>query len=102
MIVPSSCREIGEVAGPFEKRRCVNQSRRKSTYFAGTLVVTKKEQLIFHDRGADGASELITFEYAPFLIEVVFGVEFLIAKEFVSRAVNLVGAALGDDIHNGA
>ena len=94
--------EIGEVAPTLEQRRHVDQSRGDTAYFARALVVTKKEQLVLHDREADGTSELVALERTPIQIEVIAGVQLFVAEEFVSRAVNLVGPTLRDHVDDGA
>ena len=69
------------------------------------LGVDEKEGLVLYDRAAEAGAELIANERILRVgsgIEVIAGGHRIHAIELVSRAVKLVGAAPGDDIHDGA
>src|SRR5581483_4436125 len=59
-----------------------------------SLVIDKKEGVILFDRSAEGPSELVLTErrLTPSGIEVVVGVQLVIAQEFENIAVVLVRA----------
>jgi hypothetical protein len=63
-----------------------------------SFVVAEGEGLVFLERTAEGATELIALERRDGrAIEVVAGIERTVAKEFKGGAMKLVAAALGDD-----
>ena len=74
--------------------------------FADAFVIDEEERLVLNDGTAKGAAELIVVKRFLRLasrlirggIEIIAGVEGGVAEEFESRAVELVGAAFGDDV----
>ena len=70
------------------------------------LIGTEEEPLIFDDRSANSVRRTDSRATNPWAAgaveEEVVRVQVFIAKEFEQRAVKLIGAALGDDVHIGA
>ena len=63
------------------------------------LDIGKEKGLVFLDRSADRAAELIEVELFGIRGEKATRVEFSIAEEFEEAAVNGIGAVLGGDQH---
>src|SRR5207244_1175175 len=87
-------RERREVAG--HHRRCRNIRDGVPRVLAGrrTLKTSKEEKLVFDNRSAEGAAELIAFQAAIFDCKILAGVEQVVADEFKKVAVELIGAGL--------
>src|SRR6202035_1026177 len=70
----------------------------KTEILSVTLIVTKKEDLVAADGAAERAAEVVALELGDLLlIEVVACIERAVAQEFVGGAMQLIGAASGDD-----
>src|SRR5215472_4079785 len=74
--------------------------------FAKALIVDKEEGLVFANRYAEGAAEIVTLQggdtLAVGVVEPGVGVHHGVSEELVSAAVELVGAGARDDVDDGA
>ena len=74
--------------------------------FAQRFEVDEEEGLVAPDRAAEGAAKLVSPEIpdwpAVAIGEVVIGVHFRVAKEFVDHAAKLVTARLDDHVYDAA
>src|SRR5258708_26868998 len=89
--------------GIINRRDVCEQSRIVGGRFGASLslVIGEDKCLVFSDRSANGAAKLIL----PQQVEAgrgenADGVEFVITKIVVKRTVDVVGAALGDDVYD--
>ena len=66
------------------------------------LIRGEEEQLVFHDRAAHIASELIRLVRRPGLCEEVTGIQRVIAKVIERCAVERIGPGLDREVDDGA
>jgi len=65
-----------------------------------SLVVHKKEELLFEDGAGEVDTKLIELQgHFRARREVIPGVESVVAQEFKNSAMKVIGSGLGDDIH---
>jgi hypothetical protein len=90
--------DLCEVALAFEK--CGHRSEEGlADPLIGLFVVPEVEQLVFYDRAADGAAELVLtqlWDWEALIVEVVLGIKVAISKKFVGRSMQLVRSILSD------
>ena len=88
---------VGKISGPF---RVGGNSRNEGIALAeaGSLVVAKDEGAVFPDRPAQEGSKLVAFERLLALVEIVDRIQLVVADEFISPAMHLVGAGFQDDV----
>src|SRR5262249_10861300 len=94
--------EVGEVAGSFGRRRHEGNNSRGCVSEARALVRPEVEQLVFLDRSANAAPELIALERILHGSEELAGVQLSIAEKVKQAAMDLVGAGSRDDVDDAA
>src|ERR1019366_5607520 len=65
---------------------------------ADAFIVEEEEQFVFDDGAGDAAAELVQMDRGGAGLEIVFGVEDVVAQEFKQTAVKGVTTRLGDDV----
>ena len=90
---------MGEIS--IEHRLAGNKGNRRArvAFGDGLLVAAKKEQLVVHDRPAEGAAKLIAFQSVAGEGKWIPGIEDSVANKFESAAVKAVAAGFGHQIH---
>src|SRR5258708_4299710 len=91
-----------EVSVPLSRRRNHDGIGGDSVDHAASFIGREEESPIFLDRSAKRTSKLVLLVIGPPQVEVAFGIEQLVAQEFVSVAMKGVGSGLGDDVDDGA
>ena len=69
---------------------------------ARPLIAREVKQLVFEDRSASAAAELVAFQSVLRGSEIVPGVEIAVPQEFEDSAVYVVSPGFGDDIDHAA
>src|SRR6185437_11347703 len=78
----------------------VVQRLNRGEVLACALIIREEEELVLNDGAAKICAELIQLQRQLSTgFEVVMSVKSVVAEELKHRAVKLIGAALGDDIH---
>ena len=91
-----------EVAASFGVGWYVDHSNGYTLGFSLPLVVPKEEKFIFHDGAADGSTILVARKCSQRRRKIVPRIKRLVAQEIETRPVNIVGAALGNHVDDGA
>jgi len=100
---------IGSAIGGFVHRdaRGLGNARQShdANFFLLAFVIQEEKSLVFHDRAADRASELVVVKRRFGLIaqvEEIARVQHVVAEILKGAAVDLVSSAAGDDVHHRA
>ena len=74
--------------------------RTRADNFASALIVCEPEDVVLPERAAHRIAELVAAQFCLEGIEIIAGVEFVVADELEPIPVNAVGAGLGDRVHH--
>src|SRR5258708_38271203 len=73
--------------------------RRYPVHNPPPFIRSKEESPVFHDRSAEGASELVLFVIRPAEIQIALRIKHLVSKELINASVPAIGPGLGNDIN---